>query len=74
KMYPAVGWVRANHVASEDILSDINNLRKENSELKNTVNELSSQQTYAVENIADIDSEFTVNGTYYAKRQGYSQS
>ncbi len=74
KMYPAVGWVRANHVASEDILSDINDLRKENSELKNTVNELSSQKTSVVENIADIDSEFTVHGSYYTRRHGYSQS
>lgn len=74
KMYPAVGWVRANHVASEDILSDINDLRKENSELKNAVNELSSQKTSVVENIADIDSEFTVHGSYYARPHGYSQS
>jgi hypothetical protein len=73
KMYPAVGWVRADHVASEDILSDINNLRKENTKLQNTVNELGSQQTSAIEGLADIDSEFTINGTYYARRPGYSQ-
>lgn len=73
KMYPAVGWVRANHVASEDILSDINNLRKENSELKNTVNELSNKEPLAVEHIADIDSEFTINGTYYKRQSSYSQ-
>jgi len=74
KMYPAVGWVRANHVASEDILSDINNLRKENTNLQKTVNELSSQQTSAIEGMADIDSEFTINGTYYVRRPGYSQN
>jgi hypothetical protein len=74
KMYPAIGWVRANHVASEDILSDINKLRKENSELQNTVNDLGSQQTSTIEGIADIDSEFTINGSYYSKRPGYSNS
>lgn len=74
KMYPAVGWVRANHVASEDILSDINKLRKENSELQNTVKEFGNQQTSAIEGIADIDSEFTINGSYYAKRPGYSSN
>lgn len=74
KMYPAVGWVRANHVASEDILSDINKLRKENSELQNTVNDLGSQQTSTIEGIADIDSEFTINGSYYSKRSGYANS
>lgn len=74
KMYPAVGWVRANHVASEDILSDINQLRKQNAELQNTVNELGSQQTADIKGIADIDSEFTINGWYYTQRYGSSSS
>jgi len=74
KMYPAVGWVRANHVASEDILSDINKLRKENVELQDVVKELGNQQSYAIEGIANIDSEFTINGSYYSKRPGYSSS
>lgn len=34
KKFPAVGWVRANSVASEEILREINILRKENEELK----------------------------------------
>ena len=33
KMYPAVGWVRADKVASEDLLSEIHQLRKESEEL-----------------------------------------
>jgi hypothetical protein len=70
KMYPAVGWVRANHVASEDILSDINKLRKENSDLQKSISELASQQTSAIEDIADINSEFTINGSYYVMRSG----
>lgn len=74
KMYPAVGWVRANHAASEDILSDINQLRKQNAELKNTVNELGSQQAADIKGIADIDSEFTINGSYHTRRLGSSSS
>jgi len=74
KMYPAVGWVRANHAASEDILSDINQLRKQNAELQNTVNELGSQQAVNIQGIADIDSEFTINGSYYTRRHGSSSS
>lgn len=74
KMYPAVGWVRANHAASEDILSEINQLRKQNAELQNAVNELGSQQTSDIEGIADIDSEFTINGSYYTRRHGSSSS
>ena len=34
KMYPATGWVRASNVASEVLLAEINNLRKENYSLK----------------------------------------
>lgn len=72
KMYPAVGWVRANHVASEDLLSDINMLRKENSKLQNTVNELGNQQAASIEDIADIDSEFTIDGSYTVWRKSSS--
>lgn len=35
--YPAIGWVRANTVASEEILREINELRKENIELKKSI-------------------------------------
>lgn len=35
--YPAIGWVRANTVASEEILREINELRKENLVLKNSI-------------------------------------
>jgi hypothetical protein len=34
KLYPAVGWVRANYVANDELLSDLNNLRKENEQLR----------------------------------------
>ena len=64
KTYPAIGWVRANLVASEDILLEINQLRKENSELKSSVTILSNQKKPEIDGIADFDSEFTVHGTY----------
>jgi hypothetical protein len=34
KVFPAVGWVRANKAASEDLLNEINNLRKRNALLE----------------------------------------
>lgn len=34
KKFPAVGWVRANSVASEELLREINVLRKENEEMR----------------------------------------
>lgn len=36
KKFPAIGWVRANSVASEELLREINLLRKENEELRRT--------------------------------------
>lgn len=36
KKFPAVGWIRANPVASEELLREINTLRKENEELRRT--------------------------------------
>lgn len=40
KLYPAVGWVRANNVANDELLADLNTLRKENEHLRKTVSEL----------------------------------
>ena len=72
KMYPAVGWVRASHVANENILSEINELRKKNSDLQQSLSEISVQQRPAIEGISDIDSVFTVHGDYKVYKQGYS--
>jgi hypothetical protein len=40
KMFPAVGWVRANKVSNEDLLIEINELRKQNGELKNALSNI----------------------------------
>lgn len=74
KTYPAIGWVRASHVANEKILAEINELRKTNSVLQQSLSELSSQQRPAIEGLADIDSTFVVHGDYKVYRQGYSTS
>lgn len=73
KMYPAIGWVRANNIASEDILVEINNLRKENADLASAVTKLESQQKPTVDGIADIDSKLTIHGSYKTKQTGYSE-
>ena len=64
KMYPATGWVRASNIASEDILIDINNLRKENNELKDQLNKIQAQEKPLIDGLADIDSAVTTHGTY----------
>ncbi|WP_343685368.1 DUF4062 domain-containing protein [Asticcacaulis sp.] len=57
-LFPAVGWVRADRVASEDILKEINDLRKENAALSasasNSVN-ISRQK-----NLAGLDEIYNI--------------
>lgn len=69
KMYPATGWVRASNVASEDILIEINNLRKENNKLKDQLNTIQAQEKPLVDEIADIDSTITVHGSYKTRNR-----
>jgi len=63
KMFPAVGWVRANKTATEDVLTEINDLRKRNDQLQAVVAELGSQP--AIENLAGLQDKIELHGTYY---------
>jgi hypothetical protein len=54
KTYPAIGWVRANHIANVDALGELNELRKRNEELEKLVNE-SGQGPSVVEGLAGLD-------------------
>lgn len=77
KTYPAVGWVRASSVASEEMLIEINDLRKENVELSQKLANLQPDNGKEFEEIADFDSEFIVNGNrhYYRGRDyGYTDT
>lgn len=40
KLFPAIGWVRADKISSEELLTEINDLRKQNAELSKTVSEI----------------------------------
>jgi hypothetical protein len=40
KLFPAIGWVRADKVSSEELLIEINDLRKKNAELSKALSEL----------------------------------
>lgn len=65
KMFPAVGWVRANSSASPELLFEINTLRKRNESLLLQIEESKNEQApYLPEELADWDSTITLNGTY----------
>jgi hypothetical protein len=71
KRYPAIGWVRANNVANEDVLGEINELRKQNSLLKDSLAEIESKQKPAIDGMADLDSNITIDGTFKTQQKGY---
>lgn len=60
EQYPAVGWVRANIVASAEVLSENRNLTKENEELRSAIESLKLQLEPNIENIAELETEIVV--------------
>lgn len=49
KMYPAIGWVRANQTSSIESLGEINSLRKKNNELEEQLKKISINQGRSLE-------------------------
>lgn len=74
KSYPAVGWVRTSNVPEANVLVEVNELRKANTALQQELSllEKRSSSKAAVDGIADIDSLYTVHGTYREVYSGHS--
>lgn len=73
KTYPAVGWVRADQADSADLLRQLNNLRRENEDLKKQEAKHSNQSTIPVEELAQGDDSILISG-YSSRGRGYSTS
>jgi hypothetical protein len=64
KMFPAVGWVRANSTASPELLSEINELRKKNEQLsKDLEEERNKKSSLFPVDLAGFDDEVEINGS-----------
>jgi hypothetical protein len=72
KTYPAVGWVRGSSVPNETLLLELNELRKQNTELQQSVQKLAAVERPLIENIANIDSPHIFHGTYYQSYREHS--
>lgn len=72
RRFPAVGWVRGNRVGSEDLLIEINDLRKENLELRSAVADLKDNIMIVPLDIAGMHENFTVEVTYRSRENGSS--
>ena len=62
KLYPAIGWVRANLQSNTESLQEINTLRKELENLKNDKIKIEQKLNYKVQDIADLDEEIIIHG------------
>jgi hypothetical protein len=60
KVYPAVGWIRANKAASVEVLTEINELRKANARLQLAAGTLSPK----IENLATLIDKIKLYGNY----------
>lgn len=65
KMFPATGWVRATNVSNEELLGELNELRKENGLLKTEMAKASKPESYDIEGLAGLEETFKVTGIYY---------
>ena len=70
KTYPAAGWVRGNATASAEVLDEMNQLRKENAELKAALSSMSIAAEPQIGNIAGLDGEFSLMGDYRTDLRG----
>lgn len=63
KMYPAIGWVRANQISNEELLTELNQLRKENKKILKEKSQIIMQpQTIDTEGIVSLDTLFGIHG------------
>jgi hypothetical protein len=78
KTYPATGWIRANVSINPEIYKELNEIRKENLELKSKIasdNEVKSETITILENLAEFDDAINVSGNYrYYTTTGYRNS
>lgn len=71
--YPAVGWVRGDAVASEDLLNQLNTVRAENESLAKKAILLEQSTTPQIESLAELDETVTVRYEWTKYYRGDSQ-
>ena len=71
KTFPAIGWVRGNRAANEDVLGEINELRKENDHLQKVVTELTGTMPNGISDLAGLDDTMKFQGIYH--ESGYQR-
>jgi hypothetical protein len=62
KMFPAVGWARANRIANVDVLNEVNELRKQNADLQSKLAEVSANPI--LPDLAGLDESIGMRGSW----------
>jgi len=73
KTYPAIGWIRANKAGSEELLNELNEVRKENATLRaQAARQARASGSAQVSNIAGLDEPFECTGTVFRTGHKYT--
>lgn len=71
KRHPAIGWVRGNISASNELLEEVNELRKKNQELLTSLAAANAKQARpAIANMAGLDAKIKLAGKYQPQSAG----
>lgn len=65
KTYPATGWVRASFLPNEELLKELNDVRKENEKIKNDLQRITEVEQVNIKDLADLDEKIEIKGTKY---------
>lgn len=71
KMFPAVGWIRADKASSEDILNELNEARKLNTQLASQLAEARAAvpRPPSLPDLAELDDDIILHGTGFYRGQ-----
>lgn len=59
--FPAIGWVKADNIANEDMTHNLIKLQKENDELKAEINHLKTEAPSSAQNLAQGETQLTIS-------------
>lgn len=64
KLFPAIGWVRANKLPSNEVLTELNEIKNENVKLQEKLKTLTAQDDVNSKELASLNDSVVIAGTY----------
>jgi hypothetical protein len=63
--FPATGWIRADKAPREELLEELNDVRKENEQLKIDLDNYVKSNEIEIPNLAPLEDAVSISGTWY---------